>query len=48
MTHRLNRGMSAPIRPLKIDYTPPRRSLIEGAPSLPVARHIEQLRNGRP
>src|SRR5690554_2276549 len=24
-----NRGMSAPMRPLKIDYTPPRRSPIE-------------------
>lgn len=43
-----NRGMSVPMRPLKIDYTPPRRSPIEDAPSLPVARHIEQLRNGRP
>lgn len=43
-----NRGMSAPMRPLKIDYTPPRRSPIEDAPSLPVERHIEQLRAGRP
>lgn len=41
-----NRGMSAPMRPLKIDYTPPRRSSIEDAPSLSVARHIEQVRTG--